>query len=105
WAGAVAGRPNNDCYHLKLRGTSPTPMIVHVRLMRTLQRDVQGASLPERNKRGHAPTVGFVLLPKALRHPTLFQSKLAPQRPPSDKYGEYTAPFPASHGRTDEGNQ
>jgi hypothetical protein len=32
---AVAGisRPNSDWYHLKLLGTSPTPMIVRVRLM------------------------------------------------------------------------
>jgi hypothetical protein len=38
WAGAVSGMPNNDWYHLKLPVTSPTPMIVHVRLMGFLPR-------------------------------------------------------------------
>jgi hypothetical protein len=34
--GGVSGRPSSDWYHLKLRRTSPTPMMVHVRLMRSL---------------------------------------------------------------------
>ena len=32
-AGGVAGWPNSDWYHLKLAGTSRTPMIVHVRFI------------------------------------------------------------------------
>jgi hypothetical protein len=32
-AGAVSGRPSSDWYHLKLRGTSATPMIVQVRFI------------------------------------------------------------------------
>ena len=33
----VAGWPNSDWYHLKLAGTSRTPMIVHVRFMAFLR--------------------------------------------------------------------
>ena len=32
-AGAVAGKPSSDWYHVKLWGTSATPMIVHVRFI------------------------------------------------------------------------
>ena len=35
-AGAVAGWPDSDWYPSRLRGTSPTPMIVHARFMRLL---------------------------------------------------------------------
>jgi hypothetical protein len=33
WAGGVWGWPKSDWYHLKLPGTSLTPMIVHVRFI------------------------------------------------------------------------
>jgi hypothetical protein len=33
WPGRVSGWPKSDWYHLKLAGTSLTPMIVHVRFM------------------------------------------------------------------------
>src|SRR5262249_62194413 len=33
WAGVLSGRPSSDWYHLKLWGTSATPMIVHVRFI------------------------------------------------------------------------
>jgi DNA-directed RNA polymerase subunit N (RpoN/RPB10) len=32
-AGAVSGRSSSDWYHLKLRGTSATPMMVHMRFI------------------------------------------------------------------------
>jgi hypothetical protein len=32
-SGSVSGGPKNDWYHLKLPGTSLTPMIVHVRFI------------------------------------------------------------------------
>src|SRR6188472_2900676 len=63
------------------------------------------ASLPEWQERGYPPTVGLVLLPKALSHPTLFQSKFAPQCPPSDQNGENTAPLSARHRRAENGNE
>jgi hypothetical protein len=66
---------------------------------------IRRGSLAERHERGYAPAVGFVLLPKALNHPSLLQSKLAPQRPPNDQHDEYTAPIAAGHGRTHEGHQ
>ena len=36
--GTVSGRPSSDWYHLKLPGTSRTPIIVHVRFMGSLLR-------------------------------------------------------------------
>ena len=37
WAGVVSGRSSSDWYHLKLWGTSATPMIVHVRFISSSQ--------------------------------------------------------------------
>src|SRR5262249_44349276 len=39
----VSGRPSSDWYHLKLPGTSPTPMIVYVRRMGVLRRSAARA--------------------------------------------------------------